>query len=248
MNQASRRIAHALHKEGWSFEEGLRASLMRNATRIKPDEYDVDMKGSLFCPVCFTNLNRVPHDKDHTTSNKDAHFRHMSKYKRVPCVLRSTKKVQIKKYNSLESVNQAIDNEELVIVSAFMKDKPVPCLPKDPQPFAVPQFDDIDGPETEVPLGVHNGQSFKVPSKISSLRGICRNFDKNYYRYFFFPGYRKAIALNSLIRDARNIKKEERKPKLYVVKLQNSSHFGHPPRDNNIRMTYIESSQEVKDF
>lgn len=247
MEELHRRIAHALYKDGWNFEGGIRASLLKGAKRIKPDEYEVGMKGSLFCPMCFTNLNRVPHDREHTTSSMEAHFRHLPKYKGIPCDLRSTK-AEGKKYTSSESVKQAIDNEELVIVSGFMKDKPEQRVPGEPKPFDDAQIEDVEGPEADVPLGVHDGESFKVPSKITSLRGICRNFDKNYYRYYFFPGYQHAIALTSLIHDARNVKDEDTKPKLYVVKLKNSNHFGNPPGDNNIRMTFIEKSTEVKDF
>ena len=129
-----------------------------------------------------------------------------------------------------------------------MKDKPEQRLAANPKPFDEAQIDDIDGPETDVPLGLHDGESYKVPSTITSLRGICRNFDKNYYRYYFLPGNQHAIALTSLLHDVRGVKEEDDKPKLYFVKLKRSSHFGNPPGANNIRMTYLEKSSVVKDF
>ncbi|WP_332398211.1 hypothetical protein [Vibrio metschnikovii] len=41
---------------------------------------------------------------------------------------------------------------------------------------------------------------------------------------------------------------EDAKPKLYFAKLRNSIHHGNPPKDSNIRMTYIDKSSSVKDF
>lgn len=247
MEELQRRIAHALYLVGWRYEDGSRAILLKDAQRVPPTEYEKGMKGHLFCPGCFTNLNRVPHDKDHTTSNMEAHFKHYPSFKNVPCLLRSTK-AQGKKYSSAESVSQAIDNEELVIISGFMQDKPVLPESPNPHPFNGPQIEDIDGPEAEVPLAQHNGESFKVPSKITSLRGICWNFEKNYYRYYFLPGYQHAIALTSLLTDVKNITEEDNKPKLYFAKITGSNHLGNNPRDNNIRMTYLEKSPSVVDF
>lgn len=247
MDMLQRRIIHALYLENWSYESGSRATLLKDAQRVQPSEYELEMKESLFCPMCFTNLNRIPHNKDHTTSSIDAYFRHSSTYKKIPCELRTTQG-KGKKYSSVESVSQAIDNDELVIVKSFMQEKPEQILSSTPRIFEEVQIDDINGPETEVPLSSHSGEIFKVPSKITSLRGICHNFDKNYYRYYFLPGNQSAIALTLLLNDVRNIVDVDDKQKLYFVKLQNSIHHGHNPHDDNIRMTYIECSSQVKDF
>ena len=246
MELLQRRIAHALYLQNWKYEDGLKVTLLKGAQRIQPSEYEDEMKNALFCPVCFTNIIRVPQNKEHTTSNKEAHFRHIPKYKNILCELRS-KKAEGKKYSSVEAVTQAIDHEELVIVSSFMKDKPEQTTPSS-KPFNDAQIDDEDGPDTEVPLSIHNGETFKVPSKITSLRGICHNFDKNYYRYYFLPDNQHSIALTSLLNDASLITDIVEKPKLYFVKLKNSLHHGNTPGDNNIRMTYIESAPTVKDF
>lgn len=53
--------------------------------------------------------------------------------------------------------------------------------------FNLTQIVDPDGPPTEVPLGRHTGQRFLLPSKLSTVLAICRNFDKNLTRAFFFP-------------------------------------------------------------
>ncbi|PNI01384.1 hypothetical protein [Vibrio diazotrophicus] len=248
MTELNRRIVHALYLDDWQYEGGNRATLLRSSVRVKPDEYEVEMRDHIFCPECFTNLIRVPQDKDHTTSSMEAHFRHLGRYSGVKCHLRSGKKAPGKKYTSFESVTQAIDNEELVIVSGFMKDKPEQRPVGTPTPFDEAQIEDIDGPEAETPLGVHDGETFKVPSKITSLRGICRDFDKNYYRYYFLPGYQHAIALTSLLHNVADVTEEDTKPKLYFAKLRNSVHHGNPPKDSNIRMTYLDKSPAVKDF
>ncbi|EML0312893.1 hypothetical protein V3H46_03320 [Vibrio parahaemolyticus] len=247
MEQLHRRIAHALYLDGWQYEGGSRATLLKDAERIQPLEYTKEMKGALFCPMCFTNLNRVPHDREHNVANMEAHFRHLPTYSGVPCMLRS-QRAEGKKYSSVEVVKQAIDNEELVIVNGFLKDKPEQRIPANARPFDEYQVEDVEGPEAEVPLGQHAGESFKVPSKITTLRGICYNFDKNYYRYYFIPGYQHAIALTSLLNDVRDVEEEDDKPKLYFGKVKSSTHHGNPPRDNNIRMTYLEKSPKVIDF
>lgn len=247
MEELHRRIVHALYLDDWAYEGGIRVTLLRSAQRVKPDDYESGMKDHLFCPMCFTNLIRAPQDKDHSTSNMEAHFRHLPRYKGVPCDLRSTK-AQGKKYSSFESVTQAIDNEELVIVDSFMKDKPEQRPVGTRRPFDEAQIEEMEGPEAEVPLGVHDGETFKVPSKITSLRGICRNFDKNYYRYYFLPGYQHAIALTALLHDVEKVKEVDLKPKLYVARLKNSIHHGNPPTDTNIRMTFLDKSPSVIDF
>ncbi|EGQ8131478.1 hypothetical protein C4C99_RS16525 [Vibrio parahaemolyticus] len=247
MEQLHRRIAHALYLDGWQYEGGSRATLLKDAERIQPLEYTKEMKGALFCPMCFTNLNRVPHDREHNAANMEAHFRHLPTYSGVPCALRS-QRAEGKKYSSVEVIKQAIDNEELVIVNGFLKDKPEQRIPANARPFDEYQVEDVEGPEAEVPLGQHAGESFKVPSKITTLRGICYNFDKNYYRYYFIPGYQHAIALTSLLNDVRDVEEEDDKPKLYFGKVKSSTHHGNPPRDNNIRMTYLEKSPKVIDF
>ena len=248
MSELQRRMVYAYYLKDWEFDGGNRATLLKDASRIKPDEYEIDMKGQLFCPMCFTNVIRVPQDKDHSASNMEAHFRHLSCHRGVTCDLRSTQKAQGKKYSSSESVARAIDNEELVIVHSFMKEKPEQRVLGGARPFTEAQIEDVSGPETEVPLGVHDGETFKVPSRITSLRGICRNFEQNYYRYYFFPEYQHAIALTSLLHDTALVTDEDPKPKLYFAKLKNSIHFGSSPGPNNIRMTYLDKAPSLTDF
>ncbi|QJY41263.1 hypothetical protein HND97_16255 [Vibrio cholerae] len=61
-DESNRRIKFAYQMEHWSYE-GNPALLKANAKKIIPSEYKTDMDGSLFCPGCFTNLNRVPKEK-----------------------------------------------------------------------------------------------------------------------------------------------------------------------------------------
>lgn len=245
MEDNARRIAHAFYLKDWSFEEGLRPTLLKDGMTVQPNEYESHMKGHLFCPRCFTNLNRIPQDKDVTTSNMEAHFKHLPRYKNIRCPLRS-KKAEGKKYTSVESVRKAIQDEELVIVKGFMKDKPVQRDMAPPSPFDEAQVDDIDGDEANVAFQVHNGESILVPSKITSLRGICRNFDKNYYRYYYFEGQQHAIALTDLLHDAAKVTETSDIPRLYFVKLRSSKCFGQS--SSSTRMTFIECSNDAKDF
>ncbi len=120
---SNHRIKYAFYLEGWSYETGNKDALKNNGTPVIPSEYIREMDGSLFCPVCCTNLIRVPKDKDYFSNGRDACFSHISTYTNIKCDLRSTKP-QGKSYKSYEEAKKAIEDENLVIVSEFIKDKP----------------------------------------------------------------------------------------------------------------------------
>lgn len=61
--EANKRIKFAYHLDGCLYDGGDCARLRKDGTKITPLEYTQDMEGSLFCPGCYTNLNRVPKTK-----------------------------------------------------------------------------------------------------------------------------------------------------------------------------------------
>lgn len=247
MEGINRRIKFAYYLDLWEYEDGDKVYLKNNSTMITPSEFTLNMDGNIFCPVCFTNLTRVPKDKDHFSNGRDAHFSHLSKYSDIKCDLRS-KRPEGKRYDTFEEAQKAIDDENLVIASGFIKDKPVTPTGTVGDYDETP-VEDVNGEITDVPISRHNGESFKLPSKITTVNGICRNFDKNLLKYYFFPGQKHAIRLNDLLHSVKSISEEDNEPKLYYGVIQKTKHLGEHQRPDNIRMTYFENNQYgVQDF
>ncbi len=245
-DESSHRIKYAWHLDGWSFENGSKATLVKSAVKTIPSEYVPEMDENIFCPVCYTNLNRIPKDKDHFSNGRDAHFAHKPAYKDIKCDLRSTKP-EGKRYESHEEAQKAIDDENLVIVTGFLNDKPVEPDGSDDEYDETP-VEDATGPVSEVPIGRHNGESFKLPSKISTVAGICRNFDENIYKYYYFPGQNNAVRLLDLLRPIDKVEDEDETPRLYYGVIKNSFNAGQNPKPENIRMTEIFCHNKVHDF
>jgi len=243
----ARRITFAYAQEGWSFEDGEQQDLKQNAQRVIPVEYTLDMKGNLFCPVCYTNLIRSPKENNHFSDGREACFAHMSKYQDIKCSLRSLR-ARGKQYANLEEAQQAIDDENLVIVHTFLQD-----IPEEPVGVAAQEFDetpleDKNGPLTDVPIARHNGQSFILPSKITTVAGICRNFDRNYYKYFHFPAQQNAFLLSELLHDVTEVSKENESRLLYFGVITSTFSAANNPGPENIRMTKLESNDNIPDF
>lgn len=234
---SNRRIKFSYQLDSWSYESGERAYLTANAKKIIPSEYKSEMDGTLFCPVCFTNLNRVPKEKDHFTNGRQAYFSHVRKYQDIACDLKSIKP-EGKRYTNWEEAKKAIDDENLVIISSFLKDKPEV---KEDQPVIYDEtpVEDIEGPVTEVAIGRHNGEAFLLPSRIKTIAGLCRNFDDNLYKYFHLPGKNNAVKLNDLLRDVKSISEEDDIPKFYYGRIISTNHLGQHKRPTNIRMTFL---------
>jgi hypothetical protein len=246
MREDNRRIKFAYYLAAWDCESGDRRQLKETGQKISPSEYRHEMSGSIFCPVCFTNLSRVPKDKNHFSNGRDAHFSHMSSFSHVKCDLRS-KKPEGKKYDTYEEARKAIDDENLVIVSGFVKDKPE--VPEGQSiEYSETAVEDSDGPETDVAISRHNGEAFKLPSRIKTVLGICRKFDENLYKYYFFPDQQYAIRLIDLLHDIRNVTEEDETPRLYFGVIKHSRNAGRNPKPTNIRMTALFCNPAVKDF
>ena len=246
-DESNRRIKFAYQMENWSYEEGNPALLKANAKKIIPSEYKTDMDGSLFCPGCFTNLNRVPKEKEHFTNGREAYFSHIRTYKNVKCDLKSIKP-EGKRYENWEEAKKAIDDENLVIISSFLKNKPEP---KEDQPAIYDEtpIEDQAGPTTEVAIGRHNGETFSLPSRMKTVAGLCRNFDENLYKYFHLPDKKYAIRLIDLLKSVKTISEETDVPSFYYGKIVSTAHLGEHKKPTNYRMTYLENNAEgVWDF
>ncbi|MEL7965812.1 hypothetical protein AAG587_05530 [Vreelandella neptunia] len=245
--ESNRRIKYAFQLPGWSFENGNRDRLRREAVKVAPSEYQVEMDGSTFCPVCYTNLNRVPKQKEHFSNGREAYFCHLAAYKEIKCDLRSSRP-EGKRYETHEEAQKAIDDENLVIVNGFMKEKPE--LPQDAgDEYDETPIEDLAGPISDIPIARHTGESFKLPSKITTVAGICRNFDENLYKYYYFPNQKHSIRLVDLLHSVEKIQEEHDEPKLYYGVIESTVHLGEHKRPDNIRMTYLKNNQPgVQDF
>ncbi len=246
--EPNRRIRFAFNLAGWNYQDGNREQIKNNANRVFPSGYDLTMDGNLFCPGCYTNLNRIPKNKDHFSNGRDAYFSHLSVYKEVKCDLKSTKP-EGKRYDTCEEAKKAIDDENLVIVSGFIQEKPELKVTGHPPVYGATPVEDIRGSVANVPIARHNGESFKLPSRITTINGICRNFDKNLYKYYHFPYQSNAIRLIDLLHNIEEINEENDKHKLYYGRIISTKHLGEYKRPDNIRMTYLSNSQQgVADF
>ncbi len=238
------RIKHALYLSGWSYAAGDKSTLRKSAEKILINEYQRHMKGQIFCPECSANLFRSPEDKDYASNGRSAYFAH-SRGVETDCGLR-TKRAEGKKYLTEEEAKKAIQDEELVIVEGFIKQKPVSPT-KEKSEYDATQIEEQDGPVSRVPIGRHRGETFSLPSKFKTIRGVCNKFDENMNRYFFMPNGKHAIQLQDLLKNVENVTDEDDLPKIYYGRIVSSHNAGKTPK--NIRMTRLSfKSRDFADF
>lgn len=242
---ADNKIKVALYLNGWTFDGGDKANLSQNSVKIVATEFDPSMKGSIFCPICFTPLSRKPLSGDYFSNGRKASFSHLPSYSKVECKLR-TPKAEGKLYENEEEAKQAIENKELAIINSFKSDPPV-IHDAQAGEYDVTAIEDEDGPVTTVPISRHNGEAFDLPSKISTVAGICKKFNENFYKYFYLPNSNVAIQLNELLHSVEDVTEEDEEPKLYYGIIRNSF-VGGKGEDHNIRMTRLVSNPEIPDF
>ncbi len=242
-----RKIAYAYHLPGWKFENGSR-EVLKASRRVAPDEYEGNMIGALFCPGCFTNVERTPKEKELFTNQRDPFYRHLKRWQHVACVLRAKKPVG-KRYDTWEEARRAVEHEHLAVVKEFLQEKPEVDLSPGGEYDETP-VEDIAGPLSEVPIGRHHGESFELPSTISTVAGICRNFEKNKDKYFVLPGAIHAVKLAELLTDVVDLDKSilarTQVKKLYFGKIIRSWNAGS--HRSNIRMTRLRCASAAGDF
>lgn len=130
------------------------------------------MKGHLFCPECTAPLFRSPENKDFARNGRKAFYAH-SGVAKIDCSLR-VKQARGKRYENEEEAKKAIEDGELVIVQSFMRDKPATPQIDGPLAYNKQPNEDLDGEPTFAAIGRHNGDEFKLHSKVTTIRGLCR--------------------------------------------------------------------------
>lgn len=244
---SKKRIKFAYYLKDWVYDISATASLKQNAKRIIPSDYIQEMDGHLFCPSCYTNLNKIPKDKEHFKNGRESYFAHIPKFKDVKCNLKVSQP-DGKKYLNSEEAKQAIDDGELVIVNGFIQTKPE--SPEDGcKEYDATPVEDLDGPITEVPISRYNGESFKLPSKIKTIAGLCSKFDENLYKYYHMPNNPYAVQLIDLLKNVETVTEETDEPRFYFGQIVKTKHLGEFKKPTNIRMTYLKHPEEsIADF
>lgn len=238
------RIKYARYLNGWVFECGDKDLLRATAEKVPIGDYESRMKGQIFCPECSAGLYRSPEGKEFSSNGRPAYFGHR-RGTETKCGLR-TKPTEGKRYLTEEDAWRAIQNEELVIVSGFIKEKPI-APDNQPSDYDATAVEDIDGPVTDVPIGRHHGDVFKLPSQFKTIRGICNKFDENLGRYFYLPNGQHAVQLQDLLKDIQTVTDTDENPRLYYGTIIKSSNAGRTPQ--NIRMTKLKySNSKFPDF
>jgi hypothetical protein len=235
----------ALYLEDWNYETGNKRNLRRTADSIAPTEYDLDMQGSLFCPECCAPIFRSPHDRPFNSRGVIAFFAHSRTYT-PECSLR-VRRTEGRTFLNEELARQAVEDEELVVINSFITERPVRGNGEQ-RAYEGDHVEDINGPTTEVAIGRHNGESFNLPSRITTVRGMCRNFARNFYKYYTLPGRNSVVQLRDLLVDLSTVTETNDLPRLYYGKITNSANCGPTPQ--NIRQTMFQynRNREYVDF
>ena len=245
MPKAKRRIPYAYYQEEWNPKTGNSNDLQARANKIISTEYESHMDGKIFCPSCFTNLNRVPKEKELFSNQRESFFAHQKKWRHIKCDLR-TNKPKGKRYDSWEDARRAIENKELIIISDFIKSEPEVERNLPDSEYVETLVEDIEGPPATAPLARHIGRELELPSIITSVMGVCRKFDEHLLKYYQLPGRRYPMRLVDLLKDVREVDGIDDDQKLYYGIIKSSQNMGKTPA--NVRMTWLECGRHIKDL
>ncbi|KML66443.1 hypothetical protein [Pectobacterium peruviense] len=181
---SSRRLVFAFYDPHWIRERDSIPLLAQ--TPVTALEYEDIMQSKLYCPQCYESIIRVPCDesKSNLSNGSEAYFRHVLNDNHPPCNLRSGPVVG-RAYATEEEATRAVEDEEFIVLTGFMQERPENNPRADwdgEEDPAETHFEDANGRPVNLPVARHNGQEFRLPSKISSVQALVVNFLKNYYR------------------------------------------------------------------
>lgn len=220
--------------------------LNTNGNTVMINEATSEMKGKLFCPKCGIGLFRNPSEGIFSNGRK-ASFSH--KQSDIYCIWRSTKKIGLNFENEREA-NHLIENDQLAIVSGFMKERPEPT-PNESGVYDQTPVESEDGENINVPIPRHDGATVSLPSKIMSVNGICRNFQQNYEKFFLLPNSESPQLLSSILKNVDSINKdtldalssdEDQREALYYGLITKVEDFKH------VRLVFLDTHSSVIDF
>jgi hypothetical protein len=242
-DKSSARIKFALRLASWPVGGDSRR-LDEIGERVVAADYTPAMDGELFCPGCYTSLTRTPRDKLYFSNGRRACFAHLPRFAETPCDLRTPTPEGLRFANE-ELAREAVERGDLVVVSSFM-DVPPEAPVGQAGEYDQSQVEDIDGPWADVPIARHQGDQYRLPSRVSTVMNLCRRFDRNLTRHYVLPGSQVPRRLIDLLVDGNTAVAPDASPKLYYAKITSSQNMGQTPA--NVRMTWLEHSAAVADL
>lgn len=203
------------------------------------------MEGCVFCPLCFTPLSRSPRDKSFFSNGRSAHFKHLPSYE-VSCPNRSVRSQGLK-FDTEEDARRAIENDQLAVIHGFLQERPE-ARDEAKGSYDQSAVEDEDGPVSPYPISRYRGQNFHLPSKFTSVRGICRGFDRNYEKYFILPERIYPQRLREIIKPVLSLNETNATPSLYYGRVENVSSFYKGPGYTRMVQLRYSSDGEFADF
>ncbi|GAA5003343.1 hypothetical protein GCM10023206_06960 [Acinetobacter puyangensis] len=249
------KIETAFYLDNWTYENGDIKDLIDNSIHIKANEFELSMKGNIFCPSCKTPLSRVPTDGNILTNNRNAFFRHLPRFKDVKCSLR-TPEGNGKKYSNEEQAKKAINDGELIIISKFISEPVENNSTDKTKPYDFEFIEDEEGEITGIPISRHQGEKLNLPTRIMSIQALCVNFDKKLHAYIYFPNMQKALTLKDTLINIQELDEPRMRemaqdidqiPSLFYGKIKISK-FLRNANDDYIRMTFLEKHDSIIHF
>lgn len=152
-------------------------------------------------------------------------------------------------------MQKAVEDEELIVISGFLESRPDNNPRIDSENESIPidsHFERKNGKEVSLPISRHNGESFKVPSQVTSVQSLCVNFDHNYYREIYLvdeDSRAKRYRLCDSLKEINDIEKGSTEPSFYFGEFWKIQRFsghsnvwlkikqGAPFKDFRIRIT-----------
>lgn len=129
---------------------------------------------------------------------------------------------------------KAVEDEELIVISGFLESRPNnnPRIGSEGDEAPVDShFERKNGKEVSLPISRHHGESFKVPSQVTSVQSLCVNFDHNYYREIYLvgeDGRAKRYRLCDSLKEINDITGDLPEPAFYFGKFWKIERFsGH---------------------
>ncbi|EEV5624428.1 hypothetical protein KV314_003118 [Escherichia coli] len=229
----SRRIAYAYFDPVWDKSIHSTAQLVR--TSVGPLEYQEEMKDHLICPQCYEPLNRIPSESSITimTDGREALFRHYPNPNAPFCLLRSGAIIG-KRYSSEEEAQKAVSDNDVIIISGFMQERPELVYRDNTDSSATPTemyFESKNGVFVEIPISRHQGETFNLPSKITSVQALCTNFQENYYKEIFITtgtGLAHSYIFCDALKSISDIRSEQEEPGFYFGEISSiEQHTNH---------------------
>ncbi|MFL0809346.1 MAG: hypothetical protein K6L76_02925 [Agarilytica sp.] len=239
------KIREALYLHGWDHRTGVKHHLLAKARRVTPSECEPEMYGHIFCPACKSPISRSPRIGNTDSKGRAAYFRHtIPKQLGVHCPIRAPRS---KTFETFKDAQTAIDNQSLVIVDSFVQKRPERVQDEDGNEVE-PIPEDQAGPLAARAVSATKGETYQLPSVITTVEGICRNFGDNLYKNYLLPGQRYAFMLTSLLHDIRDVQEEDDRPKLYFGVIKYTNVGSDNPRGSSCCAIYFEHHKSFRDF